>query len=250
MAKALVSLTFDDGLRCQLDRGVPILDQHGLPATFFVVANDDAIHTDGHKHPPWNKVGWGAKDVRLLNGMAKRGHEVGSHSLTHRYDGLTARPDEEAAGSKRWIEERLGLQVTSYCYPFSHVTDTIKKAVVKAGYHQARGGSKAAYYPLSGGPKVDLFDVDCRHVSAQGAAQSVHGPRLMVGTDGVEDVCAWARPGRWHVLMFHGIGTINDGWWPISLGEFARQMGELAKLRDSGAVDVVTFKDGAELFRE
>jgi len=40
----LVSLTFDDGLRCQFERAVPILDLYGFPATFFFVANTDPIH--------------------------------------------------------------------------------------------------------------------------------------------------------------------------------------------------------------
>jgi hypothetical protein len=43
--------------------------------------------------------------------------------------------------------------------------------------------------------------------------------------------------------------TIDDGWWPISVGEFTRQMVELAKLRDSGEVGVVAFNDGAERLR-
>ena len=55
--------------------------------------------------------------------------------------------------------------------------------------------------------------------------------------------------GCWHTLMFHGIGTEQDGWGHISVPEFARQMAELAKYRDSGAVAVVTFRDGAEHLR-
>jgi Polysaccharide deacetylase len=31
--------TFDDGLRCQFEQAVPILDRYRLPATFFLVAN-------------------------------------------------------------------------------------------------------------------------------------------------------------------------------------------------------------------
>jgi hypothetical protein len=34
------------------------------------------------------------------------------------------------------------------------------------------------------------------------------------------------------------------------VAEFARQMAELAKHRDSGAVEVVTFKDGADRLRQ
>ena len=55
---ARVSLTFDDGLRCQFERAVPILDKYDLPATFFLVANTDPIHTDGHSHPDWRKTNW------------------------------------------------------------------------------------------------------------------------------------------------------------------------------------------------
>jgi hypothetical protein len=48
--------------------------------------------------------------------------------------------------------------------------------------------------------------------------------------------------------MFHGIGTIDDGWWAIPVAEFARQMTELAKHRDSGCAEVVTFEEGARRF--
>jgi hypothetical protein len=48
--------------------------------------------------------------------------------------------------------------------------------------------------------------------------------------------------------MFHGIG--DDGWSSIPEAEFARQMAELAKHRDSDDVDVVTFKDGADRLRQ
>ena len=54
--RALVSLTFDDGLRCQFESAVPILDRYDFPATFFLVANTDPIHTDGGQHPDWRKI--------------------------------------------------------------------------------------------------------------------------------------------------------------------------------------------------
>lgn len=52
------------------------------------------------------------------------------------------------------------------------------------------------------------------------------------------------------MLTFHGIGGEQDGWAPIKVTEFGRQMAELATLRDSGAVEVATFKDGAERLRQ
>jgi len=227
---ALVSLTFDDGLRCQFERAVPILDRYGFPATFFLVANTDPIHTDGGQHPDWHKINWSDQDVELLKGMARRGHEIGAHSMTHRRPGLDDDPKFEAEGSKQWIEARLASEIPSYCYPFYHVTPPIKSAVIEAGFQQARGGHNAGFYSSPG--SVDWFEVDCRQITQN------------------EQVSEWVQPGKWHVLVFHGIGTWDDGWEPITTEQFAAQMAELARLRDSNAVEVVTFRDGADRLRE
>jgi peptidoglycan/xylan/chitin deacetylase (PgdA/CDA1 family) len=227
---ALISLTFDDGLRCQFERAVPILDQYGFSASFFLVANTDPILLDGHPHPDWRKIDWSNEDIRLLGGMVQRGHEIGAHSVHHRLPFLDDDPKFEAEKSKQLIENWLEIEIPSYCYPFTRVTQPIKNAVISAGYKQARGGANASYASQG---SVDWFDVDCRHI----------------GLHGDENVNGWLQPGRWHVLMFHGIGTLDDGWWPISVAEFARQMLELAKHRDSGAVEVATFKDAADRLR-
>ncbi|MBO3755347.1 MAG: polysaccharide deacetylase family protein, partial [Candidatus Brockarchaeota archaeon] len=39
--KGAVSLTFDDGLPSQLDLGVPLLEEYGFKATFYVNPRDD-----------------------------------------------------------------------------------------------------------------------------------------------------------------------------------------------------------------
>ncbi len=227
---ALVSLTFDDGLRCQFERAVPTLDQHGFHATFFLVANTDPIHTDGCKHPDWRKVNWSEEDNQFLRDMIRRGHEIGAHSVHHRHPFLDSDPKGEAEGSKQWIESRLGVEIPSYCYPFYRMTKPIKDAVIGAGYKQARWGQRSPYYPVSN--SLDWFGVDCHQISKN------------------ENVGGWVRPDCWHVLTFHGIGDEQDGWEPISIAEFDRQMAELVKLRDSGGVQVVTFKDGADRLRQ
>jgi peptidoglycan/xylan/chitin deacetylase (PgdA/CDA1 family) len=229
--QSVISLTFDDGLRCQFERALPILDQYGLPATFFLVANAEPILSDGHRHPDWSKTDWNEKDVRLFRNMIRQGHEIGAHSVHHRHPFLDNDPKLEAEGSKQWIEDRVEVEVPSYCYPFSYFTDPIKNAVVNAGYKQARWGDNEPYYPLQ--DPIDHFKVDCRRI----------------GKYGSEKVDDWLRPDCWHVLMFHGIGTLKDGWCPIPVAEFALQMKKLAKHRDSGAVEVVTFKEGAQRLR-
>ena len=244
----IISLTFDDGLRCQFERALPILNKHGFPATVFLVANTDSTHTDGHQHPDWWKVNWSKDDIDLIKGMIRRGHEIGAHSMTHRHPNLDNDARFEVEGSKLWIECRLGEKVESYCYPFFHFTDAIRHAVISAGYKQARWGARRSYSPEVGEP--DLYKVDCRLVAVDNPETvQVDGVAHSVGRNDSENVEGWLQP-DWYVLTFHGIGTIHDGWWPISSAEFQRQMEELAKYQDSGHVQIVTFKEGAERLRQ
>lgn len=225
MDNGIVSLTFDDGLRCQFEQAIPILNQQGLVATFFLIANTGAFH----ERPEWRKINWNRADIHFFkNIILQKGHEIGSHSVTHRsafiYSGDDAK--SEAEFSKQWIESRLGSEVSSYCYPFYHVTAVAKAAVVKAGYKQARGGSQGSFVSS---PQADLFDLDSRQVSP------------------TDDPSGWSGANSWHVLTYHGIGPA--GWAPIPRNEFARQIRQLAKLRDAGKVDILTFRDAAARWR-
>ena len=63
-----VYLTFDDGPSANTEQILNILDQYQLKATFFVVGKDDA-----------------ALDVWYKE-IVDRGHTIGMHSFSHRYD--------------------------------------------------------------------------------------------------------------------------------------------------------------------
>jgi hypothetical protein len=229
MNKALVTLTFDDGLRSQFERAVPVLDRYGFPATFFLVANTDARFTDGWAEEngfEWHKIDWSTEDIGLLKGMIARGHEIGAHTITHKRDAIAANPLFEATECKRLIEEWLATDIPSFCYPFYDTIGVLKEPTIQAGFRQARAGRQNSYYAST--DALDPFAVDCRQIAQAG-----------------EDVNAWVRPGCWHVVTFHGIGGDQDGWVPITEDEFERQMDELARLRDSGAVEIFTFANGA-----
>src|ERR1043165_7252823 len=67
--RAALSLTFDDARLSQIDRGIPILDQHGVKATFYVSMRAMHQRIEGWKHAVAN------------------GHEVGNHTASHRCTG-------------------------------------------------------------------------------------------------------------------------------------------------------------------
>ena len=158
--------------------------------------------------------------------------------MSHHPDLMPIQPEVEARESKRLIEYWLCTKVSSFCYPFYWSHACLESAVKNAGYEQARGGGVApqyrplsSYYPLAAGISFDRFNVDCRQISPRG--ETVHD---------------WLRNGCWHVLTYHGIGGDPDGWEPITAEQFASQMAELARYRDSGAAEIVTFKDGTSRF--
>jgi peptidoglycan/xylan/chitin deacetylase (PgdA/CDA1 family) len=175
--ESLVSITFDDGLRSQFERALPILDSHDLKATFFLIANDLPTHDrySGLHDNDWWKIDWRADDIVMLKEVAEAGHEIGSHSVSHHPDMLPIQPEIEARESKRVIEDRLGIKVFSFCYPFYWSHSCLADAVKGAGYEQARGGGVpphytplASYHPLSEGSSLNRFNVDCRQISPRG----------------------------------------------------------------------------------
>jgi peptidoglycan/xylan/chitin deacetylase (PgdA/CDA1 family) len=240
--KSIVSLTFDDGLRCQFERAVPVLNSVRLPATFFLIANRNSTHDlwSGHSDDWW-KIDWRAEDIAMLKTLVREGHEIGSHSVSHHPVNLKI-PEQsefEARESKRLIEGWIGAPISSFCYPFYWSHAYLADAVKKVGYQQARGGGVApeyvpgaSYYDVSKSGSLDQFNVDCRQISQN------------------ENVSEWLRPGCWHILTFHAIGVERDGWEPITVNQFSANMADLARYRDSGAVEVLTFAQAAERFSQ
>ena len=123
-----VVLTFDDGTSDFLTVGHPILHRLGLPAALFVSPL---------------KVGTrGFLDWADLRGLSKAGILIGSHGLDHQSLGRLGRAEvqHQVSRSRRMIEDRIGVQVTSLAYPFGTVRDFnpwVKEEIRRAGYRSA-----------------------------------------------------------------------------------------------------------------
>jgi peptidoglycan/xylan/chitin deacetylase (PgdA/CDA1 family) len=90
--QSLISLTFYDGLRCQFDNAVPVLNRHDIPATFFLIANQDSTHESWDHKNDWWKIDWREEDIATLKKLINHGHEIGSHSVTHHLQKMQANP--------------------------------------------------------------------------------------------------------------------------------------------------------------
>ena len=112
--RAAVSISFDDGRASQLERAIPILDEHGARGTFYILPR--CIESDA--------------GARAWRAAAEAGHEMGNHTVTHPCSGnfRFARPQalesltldrmaEELDTAQRIIDARLGVTPTSFAYP-------------------------------------------------------------------------------------------------------------------------------------
>jgi len=110
--RAAISLTFDDARFSQIDNGLPILDEYGTKATFYVSINNLEKRRDA-----WKKA-------------AANGHEIGNHTMTHPCSGnfpfareralenyTLKKMRNELEQSNNIIERLLGVRPVSFAYP-------------------------------------------------------------------------------------------------------------------------------------
>jgi peptidoglycan/xylan/chitin deacetylase (PgdA/CDA1 family) len=126
-------ITFDDGYADTFTTAAPILARFGFTATVFVVSGlvGGTNLWDAGVSPPARLMGWDA-----LSALVQRGFSIGSHTKSHRR--LTRLSLEEAweelSESRRCLESRLSIGVSTFCYPWGDCSPGVRDLVQKAGY--------------------------------------------------------------------------------------------------------------------
>jgi len=137
-----VIISFDDGRNSTYEKAFPILKKYNMTGTVFIIANSAGRGS----YMSWEQ----------LKELQNSGWEIGSHSLWHPY--LTkvsmAKAKAEIEDSKKIIEEKLGVSVTTFAYPFGDYNASIETLVKSAGYSLARSFSNG-----SGITKDNLFHI-------------------------------------------------------------------------------------------
>jgi len=128
-----VAITFDDGLESFGRIAAPLLREHGLPATLFVVT--DAVGSTnvwrGQRDagiPVFPLLDWDA-----LGRLAADGVAIGAHTCTHRNlasaDADTA--TREIVASRTRLARELGVEATTFAYPYGGVSIAARDVVAR-----------------------------------------------------------------------------------------------------------------------
>jgi peptidoglycan/xylan/chitin deacetylase (PgdA/CDA1 family) len=132
--RSRIVLSFDDGFVNSLEQGLEPLAEHGFSAIQFVVAKmigrtNDWDLKEGEASEP-------LMDLSQLRDWLAAGHQVGSHTLSHPW--LTrifpAAAREEIFASKKALEDRLGIPILHFCYPYGDWNEAVRDLVGEAGY--------------------------------------------------------------------------------------------------------------------
>lgn len=120
-----VALTFDDGYLSVYANALPILEERGMTATFFV----GPAYVDFLAFMDWDE----------LRELAARGHTVGAHGYEHvRTDALGAEQAERQLGaSRRRLEEEIGAEVRLFAYPYGYYSERTMAQLAAYGYRGA-----------------------------------------------------------------------------------------------------------------
>lgn len=130
--EASAALTFDDGFFSVWEHAAPLLAERRWPATIFVVADyvgrDNDWPTQPRGIPRLPLLDW-----PRLRELVRHGFSLGAHTCTHpRLDRLTVRESlNEIVRSKSVIEDRAGVAVSSFAWPYGVAPISLRHAVAE-----------------------------------------------------------------------------------------------------------------------
>jgi peptidoglycan/xylan/chitin deacetylase (PgdA/CDA1 family) len=155
-------VSFDDGYRSILDRGLPVLRDLGVPATVFVPT--DLIDEAGlfkymsDDHLPADEEELRCMSWEQVRSLIGAGWEVGSHTCTHPH--LPELDDRqlstELARSRAVCEERLQRPCETIAYPYGSYDARVKDAAADAGYRLGVTLESRLLEPIAGRGPLDL----------------------------------------------------------------------------------------------
>lgn len=157
-----VVLTFDDAYLDFYENSWPLLKKYGFNATVFVPVDFVGGHADWDREfgEPAQIMNW--DQIIELN---RQGVMFGSHSCVHRRLSELSEEEvlEDAERSKDTLEQKLGVNIADYCYPYAAASKQVQQVIASAGYKSAVcgiGGDPPDRQNPFYIPRIEIFGSD------------------------------------------------------------------------------------------
>ncbi|HXQ10911.1 MAG TPA: polysaccharide deacetylase family protein [Caulobacteraceae bacterium] len=196
-ARAAVSLSYDDALDSQIVNAVPALAAAGLKATFFLTKDNVGPALDG-----WV-------------GVARAGHEIGNHTITHPCDLQTysaaSFARKELIPMEAWLDANFGKgRPRLYAYPCSMTDLGEGSPNVQRGRYEGllrSLGFRAARYSDEDDPNTPAHALAHPYrLRSSATTYDADDPAMAIAY--VQEAI---RRGAWAILVFHGIVPRRTG---------------------------------------
>ena len=142
-----ILITFDDGYTCVREHAEPVLRAHGGVGTVFAITDYVGKMNSWDYFPKDKQILH--MDWTQLRELSDQGWEIGSHGKSHRrmIHMRTRELRKELRDSKKQLEQKLGVEIITFCPPFNAWNSELLYEVEQAGYTRM-----AISYPLDGLP--------------------------------------------------------------------------------------------------
>lgn len=130
-------ITLDDGYADNLQSAMPVLQKWGFSATCYVVSGQIG------RYNSWDDQRLGIRKQLMtteqLRAWRDGGMEIGAHTRTHPRLTQCTEPQlhGEIRGCKDELEDRIGSEVTQFCYPYGDENERVVEVTREAGFRTA-----------------------------------------------------------------------------------------------------------------
>jgi peptidoglycan/xylan/chitin deacetylase (PgdA/CDA1 family) len=153
-----LAITFDDGLKNNVEIAAPLLKKFGFTACFFVTTGFVSLNLcDQDQYIKFVREGLQRRDLPQpmnwedIRFLVCQGFSIGSHARSHR--DLASLPHEQAVeeivGSQADIEENLGITPAHFAWPFGrmyHFNEELRQVVCEGGYTTCSSAERGKNY--------------------------------------------------------------------------------------------------------
>jgi peptidoglycan/xylan/chitin deacetylase (PgdA/CDA1 family) len=121
-------ITIDDGYVSGFSVAWPILKEFGYPFTMFIYTN--YVNIGG------KSITWAQLEQMRDAGVDIESHTVSHHDLRHAPKGqdYTSWLHNEIYGSKDILEQKLGINIVAFAFPYGTHNEVVRKMAMEAGY--------------------------------------------------------------------------------------------------------------------